>query len=79
MKTLQVYGRLVAEALALSNGTEEPATRVAALTAAADVAEAAGDADATRRLLQEARAVMEAKGNLVMVERLEAMLAAPVR
>ena len=68
----------MAEALALSNGTEEPATRVAALTAAADVAEAAGDADECR-LLHEARAAMEAKGNLVMVERLEAMLAAPVR
>ena len=76
---LEQARRLVAEAMALSDGIAEPAMRVAVLIAAAKVSEADGHPDGARPLLEEARHIMEAKGNLVMLGRLEAALAVPVR
>jgi hypothetical protein len=69
---------LVREALDLSDGIDFPEVRLAALSAAAEVAEADGRAVDSRRLLEEARDLMAAKGNLVVLDRLEAALAQPV-
>jgi hypothetical protein len=56
-----------AQALALSAGVEFPFLRVAALKAAAEVERTEGRTDAAARLLDDARSIMEAKGNVVEV------------
>jgi ATP/maltotriose-dependent transcriptional regulator MalT len=76
---LDEAARLAGEALALTDDVEFPSLRVMALTAAAEVAEADGRAANARGLLEQAREILEAKGNLVMLERLEAALTSPVR
>ena len=76
---LEEAERLVREALILTDRIEFPGLRAMALTAASEVAEADGRAADARELLEEARSDAEAKGNVVMLERLEAALAAPVR
>ncbi|HSP74305.1 MAG TPA: tetratricopeptide repeat protein, partial [Gaiellaceae bacterium] len=65
---------LAAEALRLTNDVEFPDLRVAALGAAADVAEAEGRRDDARRGLETARAIMAAKENVAAVAILDAEL-----
>ncbi len=69
--------RLAQAALALTERTDFPALRVAALTAAAEVAEQGGRPEA-RELLAEARALCEAKGNVVATRVLAARLEASI-
>ena len=61
---------LAAEALLRTEGVEFPFLQVAALTAAAEAETAAGGFDAARRLLEDARSLMAAKGNLPEAARL---------
>ena len=68
--------RMMGEALRLTEGVDCPDMRVAALTAASEFEAAQGRVAEARRLLEEARGIMEAKGNLVALESLEAALAA---
>ena len=56
-----------AQSLALSAGVEFPFLRVAALKTAAEVDRTQGRVDVAARLLDEARSIMEAKGNMVEV------------
>ncbi len=76
---LEEAERLMGESLRLSDEVESPDLRVAVLAAAAEVESARGRAGEARRLLETARGIMEAKGNVVALERLEAQLAEPVR
>ncbi len=61
---------LATEALRLTDGMEFPYLRSLALTAAAEVEAGLGRAPAARSLIDEARSVQEAKGNLVEARRL---------
>ena len=63
---------LVDQALALCDGMQFPFLQVAALTAAAEVHGAAGDEASRLHLLEVARAVADAKGNVVERSRLGA-------
>jgi ATP/maltotriose-dependent transcriptional regulator MalT len=63
------------DALSLTDGVDCPELRVAALTAAAELQVAEGQTAEGRRLLEEARQIMEAKGNLVALGSVEAALA----
>ena len=64
-------GRLVDEALALTDGVEFPYVRVTALAAAAEVASSCGRSDDARVLLEEARLVASAKGNVAALHSLQ--------
>ena len=64
--------RHASDALALSDGVEFPYLRVAALMGAREVELARGRDDESRRLFDEARAALEAKGNLVAASQLGA-------
>jgi class 3 adenylate cyclase/tetratricopeptide (TPR) repeat protein len=74
---LEDAARLAAEAVSLTDGIDFPDLRVAALEGAAEVEVARGRADEARALLEEARAIMAAKGNVVAMERLDAELVEP--
>ncbi|HEY2220193.1 MAG TPA: BTAD domain-containing putative transcriptional regulator [Gaiellaceae bacterium] len=67
--------RPVAEALSITEDVDCPELRVAALTAAAEFQVAQGQTAEGRLLLEEARQIMEAKGNLVALRSVEAALA----
>ena len=64
---------LTDEALALCDGMEFPFLQVVALTAAAEVRGEAGDEASRLQLLDQARAVVDAKGNLAARARLDLM------
>ncbi len=66
---------LAAQSLALSAGVEFPFLRVASLTAAAEVEAAAGRVSVARRLLDEGRGIMGAKGNVAEVARIQGLAA----
>jgi class 3 adenylate cyclase/tetratricopeptide (TPR) repeat protein len=76
--SLEEAERHARQALALTEAIEFPGLQIAALAAGAEVAEAQGRAADTRRLLEEACDLADAKGNIVMLERLQAALAQPV-
>jgi hypothetical protein len=61
------------QALALSAGVEFPFLRATALEAAAEAERADGGAAQAARCLEEARAIMESKGNVLEVARIEAL------
>ena len=67
--------RLAGEALRLTESVECPDLRVAALTAAAELEVTRGRSPEAGQLLEEARSIMEAKGNLVALRSLEAAVA----
>jgi len=64
------------QALVLSTGVEFPFLRVAALEASAEVERADGRATEAARCLEEARAILESKGNVVEAARIEALSSA---
>jgi class 3 adenylate cyclase/predicted ATPase len=67
--------QLVREALELTEAVEYPDLRADALTAVAEVELARGQSVEAQRLLEEARQVMQAKGNVVRLRSIEAALA----
>ena len=62
-----------AQSLALSAGVQFPFLRVAALEASAEVEQAGGGSTAAAVLLDEARTLMDAKGNVIEVARIDAL------
>jgi class 3 adenylate cyclase/DNA-binding SARP family transcriptional activator len=72
---LEEAERLLGESLRLTEGVESPDLRAAVLAGAAEVEAAQGRAKDAGRRLEEALLLMEAKGNVVAVRRLEAALA----
>jgi class 3 adenylate cyclase len=62
---------LAEQSLALSAGVEFPFLRVVSLTAAAEVEAAADRVTEARHLLEEGRGIMQAKGNIAEVARIE--------